>query len=57
MGTKQLVVHDALDTTTCLRLELVVVHPTTKVASASFEGAEMITARAPPSRWPAASPR
>ena len=55
MGTKQLVVHDALDTTTCLlgsySCELT---PITKVASTSDAGAETMTRLAPSLRWAAA---
>ncbi len=55
MGTKQLVVHDALDTTTWRAgSNSSSLTPMTKVASASFEGAEMTTRWAPPSRWVAA---
>src|SRR5665213_3347121 len=52
MGTKQLVVHDALDTTKSLagsnRSSLT---PTTNVASTPVPGAEMMTRLAPASRW------
>ena len=58
MGTKQLVVHEAFDTTTWMAgSNSWSFTPMTKVASASLEGAEMMTRRAPPSRWPAASAR
>ena len=58
MGTKQFVVQEALDTTTWMAgSNSWSFTPMTKVASASFEGAEMMTRRAPPSRWPAASLR
>ena len=48
-GTKQLVVHEALETTTCVvGVEVVVVDArSTKVASASVDGAEMMTRLAP----------
>ena len=58
MGTKQLVVHDALDTTTWRAGSNVSsLTPITKVASASLDGAEITTRCAPPSRWAAASAR
>lgn len=51
MGTKQLVVQLALDTTVCLAGSKVSsLTPTTKVASAPFAGAETITRGAPPSK-------
>ena len=58
MGTKQLVVHEALETTTWRAGSNVSsLTPTTNVASASVAGAEMITRLAPPSRWAAAASR
>ena len=55
MGTKQLVVHDAFDTTTWRAGSKVSsLTPITKVASASLDGPEMTTRSAPPSRWAAA---
>ena len=58
MGTKQLVVHEALDTMMWMSgSNSWSFTPITKVASASSEGAEMMTRRAPPSRWPAAALR
>ena len=58
MGTKQLVVQDAFDTTKSFAGSYwSSFTPTTKVASASLAGAEMITREAPASRWAAASER
>ena len=58
MGTKQLVVHDALETTTSRPgSKASSLTPMTKVASTSFDGAEMTTRAAPPSRWAAADSR
>ena len=58
MGTKQLVVHDAFDTTTCFSgSNSSSLTPITKVASASPDGAEMTTRFTDPPRWPAASAR
>ncbi len=55
IGTKQLVVHDAFDTTTWRAgSKASSLTPITKVASASFDGPEMTTRCAPPSRWAAA---
>ncbi len=48
MGTKQFVVHEALDTTTwAVGSNSSSFTPMTKVASASFEGAEMMTRSGP----------
>ena len=50
MGTKQLVVHDALDTTVwALASNVPSFTPTTKVASTPVAGAEMMTRGAPAS--------
>ena len=58
MGTKQLVVHEALDTTWWASGSKVSsLTPITKVASAPVAGAEMITRGAPASRWAAALSR
>ena len=58
MGTKQLVVHEAFDTTTCRSgSKMSSLTPMTKVASAPSAGAETMTRCAPPSRWPAAASR
>ena len=58
MGTKQLVVHEALDTTRWLSgSKSPSFTPTTKVASAPDAGAETITLGAPASRWEAALSR
>ena len=58
MGTKQLVVQEAFDTTKSFAgSNSWSLTPTTKVASASLAGAEMITRAAPASRWAAASGR
>src|SRR3954463_5793674 len=58
IGTKQLVVHDALETTVCAAGSKVSsLTPITKVASAPVAGAEMITRGAPASRWAAALSR
>src|SRR5437763_4864676 len=55
MGTKQLVVHEALETTVCWAGSKVwSFTPMMKVASTLVAGAEMITRRAPPSMWAAA---
>ena len=55
MGTKQLVVHEALDTTKSLAgSNSSSLTPTTKVASTPVAGAEMMTRVAPASRWAAA---
>ena len=52
MGTKQLVVHEALDTTKSLAgSNSESLTPMTKVASTSVAGAETITRVAPASRW------
>ena len=52
MGTKQFVVHEALETILCLAGSKVSsLTPTTKVASTLVAGAEMITRGAPPSMW------
>ena len=57
-GTKQLVVHEALETTMWFSGSKVSsLTPTTKVASAPVAGAETITRGAPPSRWAAALSR
>jgi len=50
MGAKQLVVQDALETTSALPSYLVWFTPTTNIG-ASAEGAEMMTFLAPPPRW------
>ena len=58
IGTKQLVVHDALETTKSLSgSKSASFTPMTNVASASPEGAEMMTRLTVPPRWPAASAR
>ena len=58
MGTKQLVVHEAFDTTVwAAGSNSSSLTPTTKVASAPEHGAETSTRGAPPSRWRAAAPR
>jgi hypothetical protein len=58
MGTKQLVVHEALETTLWASASKVSsLTPTTKVASAPEDGAETITYGAPASRWAAALSR
>ena len=58
MGTKQLVVHEAFETTTCRSgSKPSSLTPTTKVASASPEAVEMMTRFTEPPRWPAASAR
>src|SRR3989337_806300 len=52
IGTKQLVVHDALETTVWLAPSKVSSFtPTTKVASTFLAGAEMMTRGGPPSMW------
>src|ERR1035437_7518290 len=54
IGTKQFVVHEALDTTKCFAESKVSSFtPMTKVASASLHGAETRTLGAPASRWAA----
>ncbi len=58
MGTKQLVVQEAFDTTLWASGSKVSsLTPTTKVASAPVAGAEMMTRGAPASRWAAALSR
>ncbi len=58
IGTKQLVVHDALDTTKSFAGSYSSsLTPITNVASASFAGAEMTTRDAPASRCEAAAER
>jgi hypothetical protein len=58
MGTKQLVVHEAFDTTLWEAPSNVSsLTPTTKVASAPEDGADTTTNGAPPSRWRAALSR
>jgi hypothetical protein len=58
MGTKQLVVHEALETTLCTAGSNVsALTPTTKVASAPDDGADTITHGAPASRCMAALSR
>ncbi len=58
MGTKQLVVHEAFETTTCRSAsKSPSFTPTTKVASASPEAVEMMTRLTEPPRWLAASAR
>ena len=58
MGTKQLVVHEALETTRCFAGSKVSsLTPITKVASAPLLGAETMTRGAPASRWAAAFSR
>merc|ERR1740120_262168 len=54
-GAKQLVVQEALDTTSILALSYSVwLTPITRVLSAPLPGAEMITFLAPASMWPLA---
>ena len=58
MGTKQLVVHEALETTKSLPgSNSESLTPTTKVASTSVAGADTMTRVAPASRWEAADSR
>ena len=58
MGTKQLVVHDAFETTMWRSgSKSSSLTPITKVASASPDGAEITTRFTEPCRWPAASAR
>src|ERR687893_150252 len=58
IGTKQLVVQEALDTTFWAAASNVSsLTPTTNVASAPDDGADTITNGAPPSRWAAALSR
>ena len=58
IGTKQLVVQEALDTTVCTAgSKSESLTPTTNVASAPEQGAETSTRGAPPSRWRAAASR
>ncbi|CAB4776227.1 unannotated protein [freshwater metagenome] len=58
MGTKQLVVHDALDTTMwCAGSKVSSLTPMTNVASAPSDGADTMTRGAPPSRCSAALSR
>ena len=58
MGTKQLVVHEAFDTTVwAAGSNSSSLTPTTNVASAPEHGAETSTRGAPPSRWRAAASR
>ena len=58
IGTKQFVVHEAFEMTTCFSgSKSPSFTPMTKVASASPEGAEMTTRFAPPARWAAAASR
>ena len=58
MGTKQLVVHDALDTTVwAFASNVSSLTPTTNVASTPLAGAEMMTRGAPASTWAAALSR
>src|SRR6476469_9188833 len=52
IGTKQFVVHDALETTLWVAGSKVSSFtPTTKVASAPSDGADTMTRGAPPARW------
>ncbi len=58
IGTKQFVVHEAFETTTWVAGSKVSSFtPTTKVASAPSDGAEMTTRFAPASTWAAAASR